>query len=159
MPESRRLVQLNHSLVVAVPPLIRQQLRLSRGQTVWWHLPFTAEATLTATPTRAEGYPEGLTLHDELVAARAELIRLRRRVKGLEFGLYAEGYALGRMDAHAIYLEPHGRRAGVLRRRRLAYDLWATRQSSLPAPETRAARADESPPAPVHSAEGQQDRS
>lgn len=122
MPEARKLYQLKDSLVVAVPPTLRQQLGFTRGQVVWWHLPWKGEAVLTATPERVGGYPDGLTTHDELVAARAEVIRLRRRVQGLEFGLYAQGYAQGRIDGYELAHHPTGRRAGVLGRRRRAQD-------------------------------------
>lgn len=95
MAERRRVIGEKRSLRVAVPPIIAAQLGLLRGSEVWWHLPWSGEATLTATPDRARGYPDAAPLLRELATARAEIARLQRRNESRWRVRYAEGYALG----------------------------------------------------------------
>src|SRR5713101_9773073 len=101
MAEGRRLIKLKHSLVVAVPPVVREQLQLAQGQTVWWHLAWQGEALLSTAPQRADAYPGSHTLHEELVTLRARVLRLQQRNQARDDARYAEGYTLGRLDGQA----------------------------------------------------------
>ncbi|SRR5712691_3293704 len=123
MAEGRQLIKLGHSLVVAVPPVLRQQLALAQGRTVWWHLPWQGEAILTAAPERAGGYPDDRTLYQELATMRRELLRLRARDPARDRAMFAEGYALGRLDGQEMLRDPHGRRSSRIYSRVVAHDV------------------------------------
>jgi hypothetical protein len=124
MPEQRHVFRLSRSLVVALPPTVRRHLGVDRGQLVYWHAVRRGEAVLTKAARRAGGHPEGLALARELETARVEVLRLQQRNDARDRAMYAEGYALGRLDGEEVTRAPHGKRANALRGRRMAQHAW-----------------------------------
>jgi len=117
MAEQRRLFRSSHSVVVAVPSVVRQHLAVDRGQAVHWHVSSPGEVVLTKLPLRSGRPADPSELERELKAARLEVRRLRQRYHARERALYAEGYALGRQDSMELLLPFQGMRAtGLLLR-------------------------------------------
>jgi hypothetical protein len=121
MPEPRRVFRLHRSLVVAIPPHMREHLGVDRGQPLYWHKVRGAEAVLSMKPERKGGRPEGLQLEHELAVARREIARLRQRNEARDRTMYAEGYNVGYLQCQERLTAPGGRSSERQRRRRIYF--------------------------------------
>jgi antitoxin component of MazEF toxin-antitoxin module len=119
MPEQRHVFRLGRSLVVAVPPSVRRHLGVERGTPVYWHTEVKREVVVTPNPKRTGGRPEGIALRRQVADLQAEVIRLKQRNEARDRSMYAEGYSVGRTQAHEALMKPHGASAERQRQRRL----------------------------------------
>lgn len=95
MPEQRHIYRVGTSVVVALPPRVREHLGVHIGDAVHWHLVRGQEAVLSVKAERVGGRPEGLALTRQLEAARTEIERLRRRLAVRPLRVLHEGVGVG----------------------------------------------------------------
>jgi hypothetical protein len=148
MPEQRHVFRLSRSLVVAIPPQVREHLGIDRGQAVYWHLARGGEAVITARAQRIGGRPEGLALERKLIAVEAELLRLRQRNEARDRTMYAEGWNAGAITTETRLMGPDGPSARRAHRRMFYRHVFRDATPAPPKPPRRRSARTEVVPGP-----------
>jgi hypothetical protein len=95
MADQRRMRRVGNSWVVPVSLSVRHHLKVTHARDLYWHLAGPREAVLTPHPQRVGGKPAGVGLEKDLEAARAEIARLRERLRARPLRVFNEGASMG----------------------------------------------------------------
>lgn len=150
MGDQRRMRRVGNSWVIPVSLAVRRHLKVTHARDLYWHLAGPREAVLTPHAQRVGGKPAGIGLQKDLDAARAEIERLRERLKARPLRVFNEGASMGASAVLRQTVPIEGALAAINERLErveaaLARMPWARRARR----ERAAARPVEPAPAPV----------
>jgi len=95
MADQRRMRRVGNSWVVPVSLRVREHLKVTHARDLYWHLAGPREAVLTPHPQRVGGKPAGVGFEKDLEAARAEIARLREKLRARPLRVFNEGASMG----------------------------------------------------------------